>query len=178
LTRGGRAWSQVGNPPVARWRHALLGVVVERQLDLAFGAGPQAALVVRDDDVDSPVLDGQVHVVDEPGVDQTEHLSVELDVAHSYLHPTGLRILPERHPKCRSLESASATDEPGVKGRARPEREPKRQRRLAAALVAGARAGPHPTHTSSLGQSLRTRPEAALPTPTPGFAREPSDPRY
>ena len=115
----------------------LFGVVVERELDFALRAGPQPALVVRDDDVDSPVLDREVDVVDEPRVGQPEDLGVELDVTHRGLHPTGLRILPERHPQCRSLLEPSATDEPGVKGRAKPEREPERQRRLAATLDVG-----------------------------------------
>ena len=97
LTRGGRAWSQVGNPPVSRWRQARFSEWSKTgQLGLALRAGPQPALVVRDGDVDPLVLDREVDVLDVPGVSEPEDLGVELDVAHRRL--LGLPAAPGQPP--------------------------------------------------------------------------------
>ncbi len=68
----------------------LLGVVIEG-LALALRAGPEPGLVVGERDVDTPLLDGQLDIVDEPRIDKAEHLGVELDVAHGGLLPLALR---------------------------------------------------------------------------------------
>ncbi len=155
----------------------LFGVVVERQLDFALRAGPQPALVVRDDDVHSPVLDREVDVVDEPRVDQTEHLGVELDVTHRGLHPTGLRILPERHPKCRSLLSPLPRTSPG----SRDGHSPSENRSVSGGSqrpLTSERGSGHARRTPRALSRVQNGTGGGACTPTPGFATELSNPRH
>ena len=111
----------------------LPGVVEDGEPGLAGGADPQTALVVRDKDVDLPLGDREIHVVNEPRIGQPKHLGVELDIAHGCPPWNQARgSTPEATLQVSLPSQPFATAEPGVKGRAKPEREPQRQRRLAA----------------------------------------------